>query len=211
MHHITFISTVHKENGKCNSDELCEIIEKISPDVIFLEALENTYSDYDEMRFSSFGVFHNKLEIRAIQKYSFNASFKYIPVLDNEPSDSFDKKYDMVCKKRELQKLIDNLKSLTAEHGFEFLNSVDSIKLHEEMRMLEKRILNGNEIDKVANDDIDSYENSMIRNIYSYCNTNKFNKAIFMCGVAHRKSIIEKIEEFKAQEEIDLNWTIFGE
>jgi len=78
MHHITFISTVHKENGKCNSDELCEIIEKISPDVIFLEALENTYSDYDEMRFSSFGVFHNKLEIRAIQKYSFNINWKYV-------------------------------------------------------------------------------------------------------------------------------------
>jgi len=103
------------------------------------------------------------------------------------------------------------LKSLTAEHGFKFLNSADSIKLHEEMRMLERRLLNGNEIDKVANEDIDEYEKSMIRNIYSYCKTNKFNTAVFMCGVAHRKSIIEKIEEYKAQEKIDLNWTIFGE
>jgi hypothetical protein len=32
-----------------------------------------------------------------------------------------------------------------------------------------------------------------------------------MCGVAHRKSIIEKIERFEAQEEIDLSWIIFGE
>ncbi|MDZ7757766.1 hypothetical protein [Rhodohalobacter sp.] len=211
MHHITLISTVHEENGKCNSDELCEIIEKISPEVIFLEALENTYSDYDKMRFSSFGVFHKKLEISAIQKYSFNTSFKYIPVLDNGLSDSFEKKYNIVCEKRELQNLIDNFESLAAKHGFKFLNSIDSIKLHEEMRMLERRILNESEIEKVANEDIDAYENSMIRNIYSYCKTNKFNTAIFMCGVAHRKSIIEKIEEFKAQEEIDLSWTIFGE
>jgi len=40
MPNITLISTVHKEIGKCNADELCEIIEKISPEVIFLEALE---------------------------------------------------------------------------------------------------------------------------------------------------------------------------
>ena len=211
MHQITLISTVHEEIGKCNSDELCEIIEKISPDVIFLEALGNTYSDYDKLMFSSFGVFHRKLEISAIQKYGVNNSFEYVPVLDNGLSDSFDKKYDMVCENRELQKLIDNLKSLTAEHGFKFLNSIDSIKLHEEMRMLERRILNESEIEKVAIQDIDEYENSMIRNIYSYCKTNTFNTAVFMCGVAHRKSIIEKIEKRKAQEDIDLSWTIFGE
>jgi len=79
------------------------------------------------------------------------------------------------------------------------------------MRMLEKQLLNKCEINKVVNEDIDAYENSMIRNIYSYCKTSEFNAAIFMCGVAHRKSIIEKIEKFKAQEEIDLSWIIFGE
>ena len=41
--------------------------------------------------------------------------------------------------------------------------------------------------------DIDAYENSMIRNIYSYWNNNHFSSAIFMCGAAYRKSIIEKI------------------
>ncbi|MBD3615369.1 MAG: hypothetical protein HUJ22_02265 [Gracilimonas sp.] len=211
MPNITLISTVHKEIGKCNADELCEIIERISPEVIFLEALEKTYSDYEESLFSSFGIFHKKLEISAIQKYGFNTSFKYIPVLDNGLSDSFEKKYNIVCEKKELQILIDNFDSLAAEHGFKFLNSVESIKLHDEMRMLEERLLSESEINKVANEDIDTYENSMIRNIYSYCKTSKFNTAIFMCGVAHRKSIIEKIEKFKAQEEIDLSWIIFGE
>jgi len=211
MHNITLISTVHEEVGKCNTDELCEIIEKISPEVIFLEALEKTYSDYENLMFSSFGIFHKKLEISAIQKYGVNTSFKYIPVLDNGLSDSFEKKYSIVCENREMQKLIDNFDSLAAEHGFKFLNSVESIKLHDEMRMLEKRLLNESEISKVANEDIDAYENSMIGNINSYCKTNKFNTAIFMCGVAHRKSIIEKIEKFKAQEEIDLSWIIFGE
>jgi hypothetical protein len=57
MHYITLISTVHEETGKCNADELCEIIENISPEVIFLEALENTCSDYDKLKFASFGIF----------------------------------------------------------------------------------------------------------------------------------------------------------
>ncbi len=82
MHNITFISTVHEENGKCNADELHKIIKKISPEVVFFEALEETYSKYENSMFLSFGVFHKKLEISAIQKYSCNTTFKYIPVLD---------------------------------------------------------------------------------------------------------------------------------
>jgi hypothetical protein len=57
---------------------------------------------------------------------------------------------------------------------------------------------------------IDAYEDSMIRNIYAYCQKNRFNTAIFMCGAAHRKSIIEKIEKYKPQKSIELNWTFYG-
>ena len=35
IHNITFISTVHKEIGKCNADELCSILVKERPDVVF--------------------------------------------------------------------------------------------------------------------------------------------------------------------------------
>lgn len=211
MHNITLISTTHKEFGKCNADELCKIIERIGPEVIFLEALEETYSDYDEMLFLDFREPHNKLEINAIQKYSAINSFEYVPVLDDGLPDSFEKKYSIVCENREWQNLIDNFNTLAAEHGYEFLNSDESFKLQDEMRMLEKRLLNESEISKVADEDIDAYENRMLRNIYSYCKTSTFKRAIFMCGVAHRKSIIEKIEIFESNEDIDVNWIIFGE
>jgi hypothetical protein len=58
--------------------------------------------------------------------------------------------------------------------------------------------------------DIETYENSMLRNIYIYCKDNIFQKARFMCGVAHRKSIIEKINANKDQYEININWKILG-
>jgi hypothetical protein len=173
MYNITFISTRHNEIGKCNPDELCKIIEKIRPEVIFLEALEDTYSKYDDSLFSSFGVYHKKLEISAIQKYSFfNNPFDYVPVLNNELSDAFERKYSIVCQNQGFQKLLDNFSYLTAEHGFEFLNSIECIKLQEEMRMLEPLILKDIELEKAVNVDIDEYENSMLQNIYSYCKNN---------------------------------------
>ena len=119
------------------------------------------------------------------------------------------KKYGSVCENIEFQKLLDNFNSLASEHGFQFLNSAQSIRLQEEMRMFENHLLTDSELNKTAIEDIDAYENSMIRNIYSYCRNSQFDTAIFMCGVAHRKSIIEKVEKFNTQEEMSLNWVIF--
>ena len=209
MYNITFISTVHSEIGKCNADELCKIIEKIKPEVIFLEALEDTYSKSEKHFFSSFGLYHKKLEISAIQKYSFNNSFEYVPVLNNGLSDAFKRKYSIVCENQGIQKLIENFNYLASVHGFNFLNSIESAKLHEEMRTAELRILNNIELGKETDEDIDEYENSMLRNIYSYSKNNKFNSAIFMCGSAHRKSIIEKIDKLKTPEEVNLNWIVY--
>jgi pheromone shutdown protein TraB len=74
-HSITLISTVHKEIGQCNSNELYKIIESIKPDVIFLEAFENSYSKYQQMLFTQFEVYHERLEIKAIKAYSQNNTF----------------------------------------------------------------------------------------------------------------------------------------
>lgn len=210
MNNITFISTVHKEIGKCNADELCAIIKKISPKVVFLEALRNTYSNYEKHLFSSYGVYHQKLEIKAIQKYYQSSSFEYVPVLDNGLSDSFDKKYDLVCKNSQFQTMLDDFNSLASEQGFLFLNGEKSISLQEKMRTFEYHLLSDNKLNDAVKEDIDAYENSMMRNIYSYCRSNQFDNAVFLCGVAHRYSIIEKIESFKSKEKIDLNWVTYG-
>ena len=210
MHHITFISTIHKKIGKCNPEELHKIIEKISPEVIFLEAIEETYSQYNHLLFSKYGQFHNKLEISAIQRYDINHTFEYVPVCEIGLSEAFDRKIKFVAQFKELQKLIDNFNLLAKENGFDFLNSLKCINLQEEMRILESHILNDTEMDKVIQADIEAYEEPMIQNIISYCKRNKFKSAIFMCGAAHRKSIIEKIENSKIEEEVNVSWTIFG-
>jgi len=92
MHNITFISTIHKEIGKCNAEELYKIIKKLNPEVIFLEAVDGTYSDYENYNFLTYGVNHNKLEIAAIQKYNCDTTFQYVPVCENALSDAFHRK-----------------------------------------------------------------------------------------------------------------------
>ena len=209
MKTITLISTLHQEKGECNAEELCKIIEKIGPTIIFLEALEDSYTAYDQKRFSEFGVYHNKLEIKALQLYSQITSFEYVPVLEVGLSDTFQNKYSLVYIIDEFKILVDNYNSLSSKKGFKFLNSNESIILQDEMRRFESLYLNGSEIEMEFNKSIDLYENTMIKNIYSYSKNNHFNNAIFLCGVAHRKSIIEKIENLQTKKEIKLNWKFY--
>jgi hypothetical protein len=209
MYNITLISTVHKECGNCNSNELLKIIENICPDVIFLEALEENYSKYDHMKFSQFGVYKERLELKTIQKYSHNHTFNYFPVLDVGLSDEFEKKIKIVSENKDYQRLLDDFSSLEMDGGFQFLNSEKNIVLQEELRELENRIVKDEIMLQKVNANIDAYENSMLRNIYSFCKENSFNTAIFMCGAAHRKSIIEKIEEYEKKETIKLNWIFY--
>lgn len=193
MKKITHISTTHKELGCCNSDRLCDIIAEINPEVVFLEALENTYSDYSKSNFENYGIFHQKLEINALQKYSKLQDFIYIPVLQNEMPRTFDDKYEIVTKNLEFKNILYHFYLQVEKYGFEFLNSRYCMQLHQDMRNLEKHILRFDDIGLKVNEIIDSYENEMLDNIYHYCTNNDFTTAIFMCGSGHRNSIMEKV------------------
>jgi len=210
-HNITFISTTHKNNGKCNADELHKILEKKCPDVIFLEALNNTYSNYQKINYENFGVYHQKLELESIQKYSINHLFEYVPVLKCDMLDVFDHKYQYIYTNHQFQKMLDEFNSLVKTKGFKFLNGQICMEWHKKMRIFENHILNNNELIKAVDAAIDNYENSMMQSIYSYCENNQFNKAVFLCGSAHKYSIIEKIQSLYSKEKVSINWTFYGE
>ena len=148
------------------------------------------------MMFNKFNIPHQKLEIQAIQKYSRTNNFKYYPVLDTYLMNSFNNKFSIVDSNKDIQNFIDRYNELIIEKGFDLLNSDEAIYLEEKQRSICDQFLNNKEIDEIFDHDIDNYENSMLRNIESYCNDNTFQSAIFMCGVGHRKSIINKIKEY---------------
>ena len=76
------------------------------------------------------------------------------------------------------------------EATLKILNNEKAIKIYEEWKNInEKR------------------EIEMIKNIYSYCKNNKFDKGIFFIGAAHRESVINKIKKNKTTERLNINWS----
>jgi hypothetical protein len=208
---ITLISTVHKEIGKCNSYELSNIIESLNPDVIFLESFENSYSNYHDLLLSQFGIYQERLEIKALQILRQKHTFKYVPVLDIGLSNEFEAKIEIVSNNNDYRRLLDNYILLETEFGFQFLNSESQIIFQEQMRKMENHIIDNIVILQKANDSIDAYEHSMLRNIYLFCKDNSFEKAIFMCGSGHRKTIAQKIREYEKHEKIKLDWNFYND
>lgn len=208
MQQITLISTVHKEIGKCNADELCRIISKIAPQVIFLEALETTYSYYQKQNFNQFKVFHSKLELHAIQLYQQKSKFQYVPVLDVGLPDSFDKKLELVTRYPEHRHLTDSFNQTVYNEGLPFLNSHRAVQFQRQLRDIEEKILDDKELQHLVDKEIQVYENSMIANILKYCGQNQFEDAVFIFGVAHRASIVDKISDSKIQRKCMIRWMV---
>lgn len=219
MHNITLISTNHKEIGKCNSDELYKIVESINPEVIF-EELSSKLFDFI-YNINSLNLPHDLVtEIKCVKKYVQNYKIKHIPVdiniryiSDKEQNWMFDtyEKYEDYNKIDEEQYL------LTAEYGFNFLNSDKCLNLSEQNNIIKKNIIavdiNKNKLFRVHqlfNRQDETRENAMLQNIYNYSKENQYNRAVFLLGCAHRKSIIEKIKECEKLSEIKLNWTIYS-
>ena len=220
MYNITLIGTHHREFGKCNSEELYKIIETINPDVIF-----------DELSSDLFNIIYNAnspnsqpdvlTEIKCVKKYLQNHKIKLIPVdidtryiSDNEQNWMYDtfEKYDDYKKINVEQSL------LTAQYGFDFLNSDKCLYLSEQENIVITNILrtdtNKNELFRVHQLFIkhnDTRENAMLQNIYNYSRENQYTQAVFLLGSGHRSSIIPKIAEYEKLSNFKLNWTMYGE
>jgi hypothetical protein len=217
MHHITLIASVHKEKGKCHSNALVDILEEISPTVIFEELSPKKFK----------GVYVDKnladsLETSAIKKYLLSEQVVHIPV-DLEFDESTEKAIRLKTQKmfntfnqyKEIQHLNNKIEILTWEQGFQFLNSDDYLEIMEHISSIEKEILKlfdqkdffESHLERIKS--YDNRENEMIKNIYSYSASNEFNNAVFIAGAAHRKSIIEKVTKIETTINQNVDWNFY--
>ena len=220
MFNITLISTRHDNIGRCNSSELFKEFEIINPDLIFEEMppsyFEKFYVDKSQ----------SNLESQAIDVYCQKYGINHIPVDSEEiPDDSFFIDYEKMILKIEklsdrngfnFRNAMDSHKINTSKYGFKYLNSNYCTKLNDDIN---EAIING--LQKL-NDEMliktykkwnqinDMRENHMLKSIYKYSETNKYERAIFTIGSAHRNSVIDKIAKFEKQEKIKLNWIIIN-
>ena len=209
MYNITLICTTHNEIGKCNSNELLKIIDEHKPEVIFEEISPAVFNEcYVEMsRFT--------LETSAIKLYLEKQPISHIPVVGPELSPDIPKKFELMIQYPQYQTLWEKIISLEEKYGFDFLNSDQCEKLFDQIKDLEREILSKrndeitNRIAHWGEQNIDNYENAIIKNVYNYCQKYKFDKALLFIGAAHRKSMIKKLKEFDKQALVNLNWTFY--
>jgi hypothetical protein len=215
-YNINLIGTVHREHGNCNSNELCNILETINPEIIFEEIdyflwIENYKNQSDCI-----------LEINTIKQYLEKHQVKQIPVDTYKPLKSYynDSKYmhdiifsnNRIIECRILRNLLDNQFLLESQHGFSYLNSKQNDELFVEISTLERSILEiiHNEslfsIYRMERDVIEKREFEIINNIYNYSKEHKYNQALLFIGAGHRKSIIDKVQDYERKNEIKLNW-----
>lgn len=215
MYNITLISTEHRESGKCNSNELCKIIEIINPDVIFEEEInDEKFQEYYNNK-NSF----NSLEVQAIKKYILANDIDHIPV-DINVNFNF-KEWDfMFGTFRRHDIYNDVIKKhcyLRDRYGFDYLNSELCLNLSRNKNEIEKQLIEfsgiyKNRLAHIYNNFHEGHqvrENAMITNIYNFSKKNKYNKAVFLIGYAHRDSIIKRVQKYEPTENLKLNWTFY--
>lgn len=218
MYNVTLISTFHGDLGECNADELHKIIDSISPDVIFEELPQDLFDRF----YNKNDIPIESTEIKSVKLYLQTHNIKHIPV-DIAPDSELSRKeidymFDTVKKYNVYQQAEDDQKQMIASDGFSFLNSKKCEELFEKKMMLEKYLiesmLNKNQllrIHKLFYEEQDTRENAMLKNIYDYSKEHKYDKAIFMLGAGHRKSIRQKIQEYELKENFKLNWTFYSD
>lgn len=205
---IYLISTVHRDKGNCTSENLFEILNKIKPDAIFCEASPKMFESFKK------GLIQSSLELNSVKKLSQYHSFSFVaidsfPAPDKNFRNQVNKMFDSIKKDEKHTNAWRKNNQNTQIFGFEYLNSNESIQLFDEMAQREK-----NMITQLANLEykntytkwlnlLDKRENEMLENINSYVENNELEKAVFLCGSAHRRSLLNKIKEKK---NIQLRW-----
>lgn len=221
---ITVIATTHKEKGLCNSRELFKIIEQIRPDVIFEEIPPRKFQAVYA------GTRHASLEVGAIKAYlqKFPDICHYPVDLDIEQTSEKQIKIEVdglyfICKdySAEYNYLDSLIPHWSEKHGFPFLNSDRCSEIILRKKVLEKQILDALKKDNNQRamdhdtlnlayqlwiDQIEDRENEMLRNIYSYMESNKYSKALFLVGAAHRKPLMAKTLQYEEKNGHAIKW-----
>jgi hypothetical protein len=215
---IHLISTRHEPLGKCTSLNLLHIFREINPEIIFEEMPPSNFDIYYKE------VERSNLESEAIRSYLKEKSFMHIPIdLDETPNEEFFKKFKLLSNKIEglpsrsgfdYRNLMDRNSFCIGSQGFTYMNSQLCSDYYTAIKNTIEEALNELEDEKLFNiyNSWESWNNlreeKMLSNIYEFTQHNKYERAIFLLGAAHRPSIIEKITQLQDKNESEIEWIL---
>lgn len=207
---VSLIGTFHAETGRANVSELQSLLERLRPEVAFLEVPAAWGQEEIEN--------HSSLETGALSRYRATHSLALVPVDAPTPPESFFRSskrlFDYIERASDKHRqLVDKNKSRITAEGFSYLNSElhehFQSEMHDEiLRILEMRrdpsLTQDYEAWRSQNDlrDIE-----MISNIEGYSRENEFDRGVFLVGAAHRPSIVKKSRERFLAGLSDVQWS----
>jgi hypothetical protein len=212
---ISVVCTVHEESGCDSVAELHAILERIQPEVIFLEVPAAAFDDYYE------NCSQHNLESMAVRQYRQGHQVELVPVDLPTPAPDFFENYENL--RRRIRLVSPNYRRLMQwdddcirEHGFVYLDSEDCGELWASVyiEMLstiewlkDSSLLAPYESWKETNN---LRENAWIEDIHKYCGENTWHRAGFLVGAAHRQPIIEKSRKQPAASSTIIEWDFGG-
>ena len=212
MYEVVLLSSFHMQLGKCNPLELYRIIEKIQPEVIFVELPLDIF----DLIFIK-GHIPRSVEAIAIKEYARKNEVKLHPVdtLEKNLEDLFDG-YEVIQKNNsEYAGLVNKQAHRIKQFGYAYINSPECSELSKRIQHVEEETLLNvkdpiliNKF-KLMKEMHHIREAIMLENIYQYSKNNRFGRALFICGVEHRKPIIKAVSEREKNRKGDLSWSYY--
>ena len=217
MFNVTVIFTRHDSDGMCNSDELLKILWSLQPDLIFEEIGHIVYDQ----------IYHQNrttLESNAIKFYLLTNDVEHIPVDTFDRPDSYrsgqnhlaDELQKHFHKSERLNRAFNQLRYQSQLGGFPFLNNDQHDAFFDELESEENKILaelgddNLNQIAALRNEVNSKRDEVMIDNIYKYGEQKEFQKAVFLIGAGHRRSIKKKLDKIEPRYGVEIKWHFLG-
>lgn len=209
MKTVSLICTVHAEAGRANASELLTILKHICPEVVFLEVP----ADWGREEIEN----HKSLESDALLRYQETHSVVLVPVDAPTPPESFfrdsEKFFNYIERASyKYRQLVDADKANKTAEGFLYLNSElqEHIQLEIQREVLQILEMRGdpssNQVYENWRHQNDLRDIEMISNIERYARENRFDRAVFLVGAAHRRSILKKSRERSMVGGYEVHW-----
>jgi hypothetical protein len=207
---ISLIGTFHAGSGRANSAKLRAILERLQPDVIFAEIPSANLADYLDGS-------QRSLESATVACYRKRYPVEVVPVDLNKPNDGFFRESEEMFKKVErtsskYRLLVDQNRRDMRDHGFPYLNGDRCARaweaIYDEVRATVEWIGDDRlrQIYALWREINDRRETRMLENINRYCTRRALSYGVFLIGAAHRRAIVEKLQEQLGVDAPGVSW-----
>ena len=211
MARVSLVGTIHEEIGPASVSELCAILERLRPEVIFLEVPVEAFDDY-------YSIFcRRNLESTAVIKYREDRQVQLVPVDLPTPAREFFESTELLrmtirLESPEYRRLMTLDRNYITRYGFAYLNSRYCSELWSDVdREMQSTIARLGyrglaEVYDSWKETNDLRERAWMEAIEEHCRSDAIDRGAFLLGAAHRQPIIDKSRARSAGDSSGIEW-----